>query len=136
MLKLKLQDTMTTWWELTHLKRPRCWERMKAGGEGDDRGWDGWMASPTQCTWIWASSRSWWWTGKPGMLQSMRLQRVGHNWVTELTYNGQIQRKDIKETIKIASRRNRKSEQIHKKTDLIKKKTDLKEKTRPTQMAS
>ena len=54
-----------------------------AGGEGDNRGWDGWMASPTQWTWVWVNSRSWWWTGKPGMLQSMGLQRVGHNWVTE-----------------------------------------------------
>ena len=50
---------------------PWCWERLKAGGEGDDRGWDGWMASLTQWTWVWASSRSWWWIGKPGMLQSM-----------------------------------------------------------------
>ena len=69
--------------ELIHLKRPWCWERLKAGGEGDDRGWDGWMASPTQWTWVWASSGSWWWTGKPGMLQSMGSQRVRHDWVTE-----------------------------------------------------
>ena len=71
--------------ELTHSKRPWCWERLKAG-EGDDRGWDGWMASPTQWTWVWVSSRSWWWTGRPGMLQSMGLQRVGHNWATELNW--------------------------------------------------
>ena len=58
--------------------------KLKAEGEGDDRGWDGWMASPTQWTWVWASSRSWWWTGKPGMLQSMGSQRVGHDWATEL----------------------------------------------------
>ena len=51
-------------------KRPWCWERLKAGGEGDDRGWDDWMASPTQWTWVWASSRSWWWTGKPGICSS------------------------------------------------------------------
>ena len=56
----------------------------KAGGEGDDRGWDVWMASPTWWTWVWASSRSWWWTGKPGVLQSMRLQRVGQDWLTKL----------------------------------------------------
>ena len=56
---------------LTHWKRPSCWERLKAGGEGDDSGWDGWMASPTQWTWVWVSSGSWWWTGKPGVLQSM-----------------------------------------------------------------
>ena len=55
---------------------------LKPGGEGDDRGWDGWMASLTQWTWVWASSRSWWSTGRPGMLQFMRLQRVRHNWVT------------------------------------------------------
>ena len=61
-----------------------CWERLKTGGEGDDRGWGGWMASPTWRTWIWASYGSWWWTGKPGVLQSMGLQRVGHDWETEL----------------------------------------------------
>ena len=58
-------------------------ERLKAGGERDDRGWDGWMASPTQWTWIWASSRKWWRTGEPGVLQSLGSQKVGHNWVTE-----------------------------------------------------
>ena len=64
-------NTLATWWEeLTHLKRPWCWERLKAG-EGDDRGWDGWMASLTRWTWVWVSSRSWWWTGRPGVLQSM-----------------------------------------------------------------
>ena len=67
-------------------KKPWCWERSKAG-EGDDRGWDGWMASPTRWTWVWASSESWWWTGKPGMLQSVGLQRAGHNWSTELNWN-------------------------------------------------
>ena len=68
----------------THLKRPSCWQRLEAGGEGDDRGWDGWRASPTQWTWVWVSSGSWWWTGRPGVLQSMGLQRVGHDWATEL----------------------------------------------------
>ena len=58
---------------------------LKAGGEGDDTGWDGWMASPTRWTWVWASSKSWWWTGKPGVLPSMGSQRVGHKWMTELT---------------------------------------------------
>ena len=67
------------------LKGPWCWERLKAG-EGDDRGWDGWMASPTRWTWIWVNSGSWWWTGKPGMLQSMGLQRVRHDWATELNW--------------------------------------------------
>ena len=72
--------------ELTHWKRPWCWERLKAGGEGDDRRWDGWMASPTQWTWVWVNSMSWWWTGRPGVLQSMGSQRVGHEWVTELNW--------------------------------------------------
>ena len=72
--------TLATWREeLTHLKRPWCWEWLKAGGEGDDRGWDGWMASPTQWTWVWANSRSWWWTGRPSVLQSMGSQRVKHD---------------------------------------------------------
>ena len=57
--------------ELTHWKRPWCWERLRAGGEGNDRGWDGWMASPTLWTWVWVSSGSWWWAGRPGMLHSM-----------------------------------------------------------------
>ena len=64
-------------------KRPWCWERLKAGGEGDDRGWDGWMTSLTQWTWVWVNSGGWWWTGRPGMLQSMGSPRVRHSWVTE-----------------------------------------------------
>ena len=80
-------NTLATWCkELTHWKRPWFWERLKAGREGDDRGWDGWMASLTQWTWVWVSSRSWWWTGNPGMLQSMGPKRVGHNWATELNF--------------------------------------------------
>ena len=80
-------NTLTTWCEeLTHLKRPWCWERLKAGGEGDDRGWDGWMASPTQWTWVWVNPGSRWWTGRPGVLQFMGSQRVGHNWATELNW--------------------------------------------------
>ena len=71
--------------ELTHWKRLWCWEGLGAGGEGDNRGWDGWMASMTQWTWVWVNSRSWWWTGRPGMLRFMVSQRVGHNWATELT---------------------------------------------------
>ena len=63
-----------------------CWEGLGAGGEGDDRGWDGWMASPTQWTWVWVNSRSWWWTGRPGVLEFMGSQRVGHDWVTELNW--------------------------------------------------
>ena len=86
MLKLKLQYFGQLMEELTHWKRPWCWERLKAGGEGNDRRWDGWMASQTLWTWVWVSSRSWWWTGKPGVLQSMGLQRVGHDWATELDW--------------------------------------------------
>ena len=67
-------------------KTPWSWERLKAGGEGDDRRWDGWMASWTQWTRIWVNSGSWWWTGRPGVLQSMGSQRVGHDWVTELSW--------------------------------------------------
>ena len=79
-------NTLATWCEeLTQWKRPWYWERLKAGGEGCGRGWDGWMASPTWWTWVWESSRSWWWTGKPGLLQSIVSQRVRHDWATELT---------------------------------------------------
>ena len=84
MLKFKL-NTLATWCEeLTHWKRPWWWERLKAGGEGDDRGCDGWMASLTWWPWVWASSGIWWWTGKPGVLQSMGLRRVRDNRATEL----------------------------------------------------
>ena len=86
MLKLKLQYLATWWEEPTHLKRPWCWERLKAGGEGNNRGWDGWMASPTQWTWVWVNNGSWWWTGKPGVLLSVGSQRVGHDWATELNW--------------------------------------------------
>ena len=82
-MMLKLQFFAPWCKELTHWKRPQCWERSRAGGEGDNRGWDGWMASPTQWTWVWASSRSWWWTWRPGTVQSMGLQKVGHNLATE-----------------------------------------------------
>ena len=69
MLKLKLQYFGHLMGRADSLKRPWCWERLRAGGEGDDRGWDGWKASPTQWTWVWVDSGSWWWTGRPGMLQ-------------------------------------------------------------------
>ena len=82
MLKLKLQY----FGHLTHKKRPWCWERLKAGGKGDDRGWDGWMASPTQWTWVRARFGSWWWTEKPCVLLSMGSQRVRHDWVIELNW--------------------------------------------------
>ena len=80
-------NTLATWCkEPTHLKRSWCCERWKVRGEGDDRGWDGWMASLTQWTWICVNSGSWWWTGRPGVLQSMGSQRVGHDWATELNW--------------------------------------------------
>ena len=80
-------NTLATWCEeLTHLKRPWCWERLRAGGEGDYRGWDGWMASLTQWTWVSVSSGSGWWTERPGVLKSTGMQRVRHNWVTELNW--------------------------------------------------
>ena len=71
---------------LTYWKRLWCWEGLRAGGEGDDRGWDGWMASPTRWMWVWVNSGSWWWTGRPGVLQFMGSQRVGHDWATELSW--------------------------------------------------
>ena len=81
-------NTLATWCEeLTHLKIPWCWERLRAGGEGDDREGDSWMASPTQWTWDWVNSGSWWWTGRPGVLQSMGSQRVRYDWATELNKN-------------------------------------------------
>ena len=80
-------NTLAIWCEeLTHLKRPWSWERLRAGGEGDNRGWDGWMASLSRWMWVWVDSRSWWWTGKPGVLQSMQQQRVGHDWTTDLNW--------------------------------------------------
>ena len=79
MLKLKYED-------LTHWKRPWCWDGLGAGGEGDNRGWDGWMASLTRWAWVWVNSGSWWWTRRPGVLRFMGTQRVGHDWVTELNW--------------------------------------------------
>ena len=84
MLKLKLQYFAHVMQRNDSLEKILMLERSKAGVEWDDRGWDEWMVSPTQWTWVWVSSGSWWWTGNPGVLQSMELQRVGHNWVTEL----------------------------------------------------
>ena len=63
-----------------------CWEGLGSGGEGDDRGWDGWMASLTRWTWVWVNSGRWWWTGRPGVLWFMGSQRAGHDWVTELNW--------------------------------------------------
>ena len=88
--------------ELTYWKRPWFWEGLGEGGEGDNRGWDGWMASPIQWTWVWVNSRSWWWTGRPDVLQSMGLQRVRHNWATELTWSQRTETilfKDLKGSV-------------------------------------
>ena len=85
-MMLKLKRLATSCKELTHWKRLWCWEGLGAGGKGDDRGWDGWMASPTRWTWVWVNSRRWWWTGRPGMLQFMGSQRVRHDWATELNW--------------------------------------------------
>ena len=74
------------WWPESQWKRLWCWEGLGAGGKGDNRGWDGWMASPTQWTWVWVNSGSWWWTGRPGVLRFMGSQRVGHDWATELNW--------------------------------------------------
>ena len=80
-------NTLATWCEeLTPWKRACCWERLKVGGEGDHRGWDGWMASLTQWTWVWVNPGSWLWTGRPGMLWFMGLQMFRHEWVTELNW--------------------------------------------------
>ena len=73
----------TSYEELTHWKKLWCQDGLGAG-EGDDRGWDGWMASLTRWTWDWVNSGSWWWTGRPGMLRFKGSQRVGHDWATEL----------------------------------------------------
>ena len=91
MLKLKLQyfghlmRRVGVFHAKTHWKRSWCWVGLGAGGEGDDRGWDGWMASPTRWAWVWEVSWSWWWTGRPGVLRFMGSQRVGQDWATELT---------------------------------------------------
>ena len=87
MLKLKLRYFSHLMRRTDSLDRPWCWEGLRAGGEGDNRGWDGWMASPTRWTWVWVNSRSWWWTGRPSVLVSMGSQRVRHDWATELNWN-------------------------------------------------
>ena len=83
MLKLKLQYFGHLMWRADSLEKSWCWERFRAGGESGNREWDDWMASLTQRTWVWANSGKLWRTGKPGVLQSMGLQRVSHDWVTE-----------------------------------------------------
>ena len=84
MWKLKLQYFGHLCEELTHLKRPWCWERLRARGEGYGRGWRCWMVSPTEWRWVWVNSGSWKCTGRPGMLLFMGLQRVWHDWAIEV----------------------------------------------------
>ena len=86
MEELKLQYFGHLMQYLTPWKRPWCWERLRPRGEGDKRGWDSWMASLTEWTWVWVNPRSWWQTGRPSVLQSTRLQRFGHDWATELSW--------------------------------------------------
>ena len=86
MLKLKLQYFGHLMWRADSFERPWCWERLKVGGEGDDRWWDGWMASLTQWTWVWVNSGSWWWTGRHGMLRLMGSQTAGCDWATGLKW--------------------------------------------------
>ena len=81
-------NALATWFEeFTHFKRPWCWERLRTGGEGDNRGWDGWMSSLTQWTWVCINSGSWWWTRRPGVWWFMGSQRVRHDWATELSWS-------------------------------------------------
>ena len=84
--KAETSTLATSCKELTHWKRLWCWEELETGEEGDDRGWDGWMASLTRWTWVWVNSGSWWWTGRPGMLRFMGSQKVGHDWATGLNW--------------------------------------------------
>ena len=86
MLKLKLQYFGHLVWRADWFEKTLMLGKVEGGRRGGDRERDGWMASLTQWTWVWVSSRSWWWTGRPGMLQSMGSQRVGHDWVTELNW--------------------------------------------------
>ena len=86
MLKLKLQYFGHLMWRVDSLEKTLILGGIGAGGEGDDRGWDGWMALPTQWTWVWVNSGNWWWMGRPGVLQFMGSQRVGHDWATELNW--------------------------------------------------
>ena len=90
--------------ELTHWKRLWGWEGLGAGGEGDNRGWNGWMASLTRWMWVWVNSGSWWWTGKPGVLQFMGSQRVGHDWATELNRCGSSSIRLLRNSAYIPSR--------------------------------
>ena len=86
MLKLKLQYFGHLMWRADSFEKTLMLGKIEGRGEGDTRGWDGWMASPTQWTWVWVNSRSWWWTGRPGVLQSTGSLRVRHYWATKLNW--------------------------------------------------
>ena len=86
-LKLKLQYFGNLVRRVDSLEKTWCWEGLGAGGKRDDRGWDGWMASPTRWIWVWVNSWRWWWTGRPGVLGFMGSQRVGHDWATDLIWS-------------------------------------------------
>ena len=86
MLKVKLQYFGHLMWRADSFEKTLMLGKIEGRRTRDDWGWDGWMASPTQWTWVWVNSRSWWCTGRPGMLQSMGSQTVGHDWVTELNW--------------------------------------------------
>ena len=95
MLKLKLQYFGHMIWRTDSFERTLMLGKTESGRRRDDRGWDGWMASSTQWTWVWVDSGSWWWIGRPGVLQSMGLQRVGHNQATELNWRGRLKQRII-----------------------------------------
>ena len=86
MMKLKLQYFGHLMWSTDSLEKTLMLGKIEGGRRGDNRGWDGWMASPTWWTWVWVNSGSWWWTGRPGVLQFMASQRVKHHWATELNW--------------------------------------------------
>ena len=90
MLKLKLQQFGHLMWRADSFEKTLMMGKIGAGGEGDYRGWDGWMASPTWWKWVWVNSGSWWWKGRPDVLQFLGLQRIGHNWETELNWESSL----------------------------------------------
>ena len=100
MLKLKLQYFGHLMWRADSFEKTLMLGKIEGRRRGDDRGWDGWMASPTRWTRVWVDSRSWWWTGRPGMLQFMGSQRVGHDWATELNWTELCQKCKTETTIK------------------------------------
>ena len=91
MLKLKLQSFGHLMQRADSFEKTLMLGKIEAGGEGDDRRWDGWLASPTQWTWVWMDSGSWWGTGRPGVLRFMRSQSIGHDWVTELNWTWNLE---------------------------------------------